>query len=107
MHRACYLGEVRLVGPGLVMAMLVFALGCAGGNQAHVLSQASADMSCPPERTVIVDDEVGIYRVRGCGQEAGYRCPEMGSHCRRTFLQALPEPAEPAPAVSQTSSEEF
>jgi len=77
------------------MFALVF-VSCGGGNEAYVRSQGAADMSCQPEQTVIVDAEVGLYKVQGCGQEAGYRCPEIGSHCRRMYLKPLPGPGADA-----------
>jgi hypothetical protein len=105
MHRACYLGQVRLLWSGAAPGALAFAVGCAGGNEAYVRAQGAADMSCQPEQTVIVDSEVGLYRVQGCGQEAGYRCPEIGNHCRRMYLKPLPEPAADAGARGGPSGE--
>lgn len=106
MHRACYLDPVRLLRAGVVVGTLALVCACAGGNEAYVRSQAAADMSCQPEQTVIVDAEVGVYRVQGCGQEAGYRCPEMGSHCRRMFVKPLPKQADTAGAAGQVSVED-
>lgn len=106
MHRACYVAPVRLLRPEVVVGTLALALGCGGGNEAYVRSQAVADMSCQPEKTIIVDAEVGMYKVRGCGQEAGYRCPEMGSHCRRMYLTPLAEQSdETAPPGEQPAGE--
>jgi hypothetical protein len=105
MHRACYFGRVRGLSPGVVGAV-AWLFGCAG-NEVHVRNQAAADMSCQPEQTQIVDAEVGIYLVRGCGQEASYKCPEMGSHCRRLFLRVLPQEAAAPEALTTLSVEEF
>jgi hypothetical protein len=84
------------------MLLLVAGLGmgmvaCADvGTQ--VRTRAARDFGCEEHATHIVDSEVGVYRIEGCGFAATYQCSDANgvlTECRQLTLAKVGAPESP------------
>jgi hypothetical protein len=95
------LASVTMQFRWLFVAGLALA-GCADmGSQ--VKSRAARDLSCGEAQTRIVDAEAGVYRITGCGLEAGYHCTEdrtFNTRCERLYLSKASEQPEKSQAAA-------
>jgi hypothetical protein len=80
------------------LSFLGCLIGCALSGCADMSTQVKAraarELACTEAQTKIVDAEAGVYRVAGCGLEAGYRCTEdrtLHTVCQRMYLSRVGE----------------
>jgi hypothetical protein len=64
----------------------------------QVRARAARDFGCEEHATRIVDSDVGVYRIEGCGYAASYQCSDaegISTDCRRLYLSKVGEPEAP------------
>ena len=73
--------------------LVIAAAACAGPSQASLVrGRAAYDFGCSREATKIVDAELGVFRVEGCGYAATYQCNDelvFTAPCRQLFANKL------------------
>lgn len=93
--------------PALLFALAGLVQGCAD-MPTVVRAQAARDLGCTKERVVILDGDLGIYRLRACGLEASYFCRDgavLGTvDCER--LEFDVPPAKGVPPAPEPFMEE-
>lgn len=94
---------------GLGLGLGLGLVGCADpGTQ--VRARAARDFGCEEHATRIVDSEVGVYRIEGCGFAASYQCSDangIATNCRRLYMSKVaPEaPSKEQPGAGLAKSE--
>ena len=80
-------------------------LACADVSS-HVRTRAAHDFGCSEEATRIVDAEVGVYRIEGCGFAATYECGDGAggviTDCKQVYVSKAAG-AETAPKSTPAS----
>jgi hypothetical protein len=61
---------------GRLIVALVALLGACADMTEVVRERAGNDLDCEEDRIYVEDAELGVYRLRGCGKEASYRCTD-------------------------------
>jgi len=82
----------------IVIAVMLLA-GCHGMMRA-VRRQASFEMSCPIEQTIVTDLGGQNFGVNACGRQVMYSCwdaPFAGLHCTPHPTQQQPYQQQPQP----------
>ena len=69
--------------------MALCMIACADVSS-QVRTRAAHDFGCSEQATRIVDSEVGVYRIEGCGFAASYECSDGAggviTDCRRLYM---------------------
>jgi len=82
------------------------AAGCAGPTQASIVrGRAAYDFGCARADTRIVDAEVGVYRIEGCGFAATYQCDDeqlFSAPCRQLFANKLDDGGPTKPVAGSS-----
>jgi hypothetical protein len=84
-------------------------VACANPST-QVRARAARDFGCEEHATRIVDSEVGVYRIEGCGFAATYQCSDangIATDCQQVYLTKVGEPeapskSEPGPNLAKT-----
>jgi hypothetical protein len=81
-------------GSGLALGLGLAMVACADVST-HVRTRAAHDFGCSEQATRIVDEEVGVYRIEGCGFAATYECGDGAggviTDCKQVYVSKAPE----------------
>jgi hypothetical protein len=82
-----------MVRPRFLVALAVFAAGCAATQaESQVRTRAASDLGCPASDIRVSEELGGRYRALGCGRKAFYRTACDGLSC---VIQSVDAPAIP------------